>query len=225
MPNVQRFSDPKLRAAGGRSGSSARPIVLLGLLVLLALSSACAGGPPLAVKPGPYEPLAKDEGFLVVQVDTDLALERIDAGSRSIVRNLQPGRHLWLVRMKAGKMRWTAVEIVALASKDKSVELESKGVLNEREFEFDVVAGALNYPGEIVVRMYTPEWGAGAGVSIRNRNHSAMAIRRLSKSHPELVAAHPIRYAGSSGDEFLQFYTQKRSRVRGDAPIETGGSK
>lgn len=225
MPNVSGFSDPMHRSAGWRAGSLALPIALLGLLVLIV---ACAGGPPLAVKPGPFEPLAEGEGFLVVQVDTDLAIERIAAGSRPIVRDLQPGRHLWLVRMKAGKMRWTALELVAQAGRDRSIELESRGVLNEREFDFDVEAGALNYPGEIVVRMHTPEWGVGAGVSVRNRNHSAMAIRRLSKSHPELVAAHPIRYAGSSGDEFLQFYTQKRSAVRGEASEgrpDAGGSR
>ena len=225
MPNLQGISDPMRRSAGWRVGPIALPFALLGPLALIV---ACAGGPPLAVKPGPFEPLAKGEGFLVVQVDTDLAIERIDAGSHPIVRDLQPGRHLWLVRMKAGKMRWTGIRLVAQAGNTSAIELESQGVLNEREFEFDVEEGAINYPGEIVVRMYTPEWGVGAGVTVRNRNHSAMAVRRLSKSHPELVAAHPIRYAGSSGDEFLQFYTQKRAAVRGEASeghAGAGGSR
>ena len=186
---------------------------LVACLLSVGLLACASSAPPASVTPGPFEPLASDEGFLVVQIDSDLGVERLQAGSGVIARDLQPGRHLWLVRMKVGTYRWSGVRLLAQSQVDNMIRPESVGVLNEKEFEFDVEAGAVNYPGELVIRMNEPESGIVSGVLVRNRNHSAMAIRKLSKSHAPLLAAHPIRYAGSSGDEFLQFYTRERDRV------------
>jgi hypothetical protein len=194
---------------------SRSPFVVQGLVVLVALALlACAGGPPLAEPPGPTVPLAADEGFVVIQIDTDVGVEHIQLDHRDIVRDLQPGEHLWLIRMKAGRKRWTSVRLMPQSRTEDAIEPEAKGVLNEKEFEFDVQAGAINYPGELIVRFGVEDFGIGSGVSVRNRNHSAMAIRRLAKSHAKLLADHPLRYAGGSGDEFLQFYTQERDRMK-----------
>lgn len=208
----------------GRSRRFIRRFASFGSVVLLALTG-CASGPPTAVPPGPGQTLAKDEGFVVVHVDTELKLERLEANGRPIALDLHPGRHLWLVRMKAGRQRWTAVKFEVQPENDSPIRPRSKGVLNEQEFEFDVEAGAVNYPGEIIVRMRIPEWGANMGVSVRNRNHSAIAIRELMKSHPALLADHPLRYAGKSGDEFLQFYTKERERLRTDGASERASAE
>ena len=212
-----------------RPSSSRREPMLPGLLSAFLLSIgllACASSaPPASVMPGAFEPLASDEGFLVVQVDNDLAIERLHAGSHVLVRDLQPGQHLWLIRMKAGTYRWSGVRLLAQSQGGSTIRPEAVGVLDEKEFEFDVEAGAVNYPGEIVIRMDAPQYGIESGITIRNRNHSAMAIRKLSKSHTALLAAHSIRYSGSSADEFLQFYTRARDAraklTTGDAAPKT----
>jgi acetyl esterase/lipase len=177
----------------------------------------CASGPPTPVPGGGGEPLSSDEGYLVIHVDTDVAIERIAAGGQDFVRNLQPGRHLWLVRAKAGRARWTSVKLTPQPSNSGPIRPKAFSVLNEKEFEFEVEAGAVNYPGDLVIRLADPDAGIMAGISVRNRNHSAMAVRKLAKTHSGLLAAHPIRYAGSSGDEFLQFYTKERDRLAKNA--------
>ena len=209
------------------SGLHDRGPVSLGHLVAfflaLGLLACASSAPPPSVKPGPFEPLKSDEGFLVVQIDSDLGIERLDAGTRVVVRDLQPGQHLWMIRMQAGSYHWTGVRLIAQSHGTKVIRPDTVGVLEKKEFEFGVEAGAVNYPGEIVIRMDAPEYGLESGVTFRNRNHSAMAIRKLSKSHAALLAAHPIRYSGSGADGFLQFYTRARdarSRTK-PAPVET----
>lgn len=199
-----------------------------GVVLLCAVLAGCASSPPVAVPPGAFEPLAADEGFFVVGVDTEVAVERIAAGGQVFATELQPGQHLWLVRMKAGSARWTAVDLVPQLQADTTIRPKAGGVLNEREFEFEIEAGAVNYAGDLVIRLRSARYGIGSGFTVRNRNHSAMAIRKLAKTHAELLAAHPIRYAGSSGDEFLEHYTSVRDRRRKDerrASTEGGRAK
>lgn len=190
------------------------------LVVLFALSTACVGGPPVAVRPGPFEPLEAGVGFLVVQIDSDVGIERLDLDGRAIVRDLQAGQHLWIIRLEEGSYRWTAARLAPRSVGSGRIETKRIKVLDQEEFEFDVEAGEVNYPGEIVVWLADPDDGIWGGVSFRNRNHSAMAVRKLSESHPELLAAHPLRYAGTRGDEFLQFYTRlRKARTESDTPM------
>ncbi len=219
------------RAARGRvrddrrdgQGAPRRHAVALGVLVLML--AGCAGAPPAAIKPGPFEPLAENEGYLVVQIGNSLAVSEVVAGGLVLARDLQPGEHLWLTRVKAGRYRFSSVRIGAVGPRSPVLRPKPFGVLNEREFDFEVEAGKINYPGHLLVRFYDPKAGAGSGIVVRNRNHSAMAIRELSKSHPELIAAHPLRYAGYSGDGFLEFYTRERDRLRkpGQAKADSAG--
>lgn len=212
---------------GMRSGGNDRlrdrrkGIVSIALVVLsIALFAGCASAPPAAVRPGPFEPLEKGVGFLVIQIDAEVGIARLDLDGWAVVRDLQAGQHLWLVRMKAGNYRWTAARLAPQNVASGMIETKQIDVLDQEEFEFEVEAGQVNYPGEIVVWLADQEDGIWGGVSFRNRNHSAMAIRKLSKSHPELIAAHPLRYAGSRRDEFLQFYTQSRkSHAGAEAPV------
>jgi len=184
------------------------------------LLSGCASAPPASVKPGPFEPLGAGEGFLVVQVDTELGIERLQADRAVIARDLQPGEHLWLIRLPAGRYRWSEVRLTAQWHGTKTIRPETFTARDDREFSFDVEAGAVNYPGEIVIRLRDDDAGIVDGLSLRNRNHSAIAVRTLAKTHAPLLAAHPIRYAGESGDEFLQYYT----RMRAESPASREAS-
>ena len=133
--------------------------------------------------------------------------------SRPIARDLPVGRHLWIIRAKAGQYRWGGIRLLAQDHGSATIRPERKLESGRDEFAFDVEAGKINYPGHLLVRLRAPALGMRSGLSIRNRNHAAMAIRLLSKSHPDLIASRPIRNAGTSGDRFLDFYSRERDRL------------
>jgi hypothetical protein len=175
-------------------------------------------------------PLAADEGFLVVHVDTNAPLERLSAGNVAIVDGLGKGRYVWLVRMKAGRYAWTEIAFAAepisgnaqrVCRRDRVARVNPLSDLSgvERsEFEFDVEPGALNYAGELILNAEYHYLCRGAyRLWIRNRNHSAMALNSLMETHPAYLDALSIRYAGRSGDGFLEFYTRERKRLGAEA--------
>ncbi len=71
-------------------------------------------------------------------------------------------------------------------------------------------AGKINYPGELVIRKSSLSSWRNQILIVRNRNHSAMAVRDLKGSYDALLSALPLHYAGSSGDGFLEYYMKKR---------------
>ncbi|MFO0690130.1 MAG: hypothetical protein U0900_15640 [Myxococcota bacterium] len=90
------------------------------------------------------------------------------------------------------------------------------------EFVFEVRAGAINYPGHLLIALANPESGTVGGISIRNRNHAAMGMRKLARTHPELVGRHPIRFAGLEHDEFLELYSRERDALNAEGRPEAG---
>ena len=196
-------------------------------LVFAALAlAACASPRPIpVVLPDRPLSLAENEGLLIVQIDTNSNVQRISAGARVISENLPKGQHIWIASLPAGRYAWSEVRIEFVGLRNSYRPGQFKG-LNEHEFEFDVVAGQINYPGELVIRtdpdsyhfeVYRGRSGYYWDISIRNRNHSAMAIRSLLKSHSTLLDGYAVRYAGSSGDGFLDYYTREKARIRGSA--------
>ena len=93
------------------------------------------------------------------------------------------------------------------------------------EFAFEVRAGTINYPGHLLIALADPESGTVAGISIRNRNHAAMGMRKIAKSHPRLVERYPIRFAGLERDEFLELYSREREKLSAESRSESEGSR
>lgn len=217
-----RYDDPMTKSSPASSEWAARSrrirasarasAAAIALAAFLVAIGGCAGSPPVSVPPGTSDPLAPDEGFLVVQIDTALLLESVTASGVTLANSLPPGEHLWLVRMRAGNYRWDSLRLAAQTLASSSIRPVSVSVLNDQEFSFDVQAGKVNYPGHLLVDV--TESGIHGGVAVRNRNHSAMAIRKLLRSHADLIAAHDLRYAGRSGDEFLDYYSRERARAK-----------
>lgn len=199
-----------------------RRFLIEALVVFLLVLGACAvptPRPPIAASPP--APLAASRGYVVVHVDTNTVVDKLYAGRELISQALPAGQHIWLIDLPAGRHAWTGVRIT-FKEHVKTYRPEQFGGLNEREFEFDVVEGRINYPGELVIRTdpksyrFTVRRGRAGwfwNLSIRNRNHSAMAIRRLAKTFGDLFASHPIRYAGTSGDGFLDYYSRERTQL------------
>lgn len=165
-------------------------------------------------------PLAKQEGLLIIQIDTDVPLQWISFENARVAENVPKGRHIWVVRARAGDYAWNEIGIGAEVGREQTIEFDDYRALKKRkdwvwddEYEFDVEAAKINYPGELIIQRYAPGQGAGRGFWIRNRNHSAMAIRELQKTHAALLGMYPVRHAGAGHDGFLEYYSRERDRM------------
>ncbi|MCA9504403.1 MAG: hypothetical protein KC616_15035 [Myxococcales bacterium] len=187
---------------------------ILHLSLLVAWLAGCAGsGPPPVVTDGGGLVLAEDEGLFVVHVDSEVPIERLLLSDREIASNLPIGRHLFVVRLPAGSYEWTRIELRGddgrlVLHDPRRIDLE-----NDREFEVEIRAGHLSYAGELLVAKILAS-GSYGWMSLRNRNHSAMAVRSLLETSPDLIDRFPLHYGGSSGDGFLEHYSRERRRVR-----------
>jgi hypothetical protein len=206
--------------ARGRSTHALLPFV-----AAVAFACASPAPPPEIVMPGSGPDTSGDAGILVLHVDTNVPLSGLEANRRLIRGELAKGRYVWLVHLPAGRYAWTEVAFAAnpklgnvpsWCPRNRIVRFDPLTDLHgvERsEYEFDVEAGTINYPGELILRADYGICGMVGRARIRNRNHSAMALQSLMKTHAAIVDGLPIRYAGSSGDEFLQFFVRERANV------------
>jgi hypothetical protein len=186
------------------------------LAALLAGASACAGAPLPPVAPGAPLELSADEGLLVVQIDTEVPLARVWL-DRAVASGAVPsGRHVWLVRLPSGRYRFSRVAFGSRAGDAQTYRFEP----GDPDVRFDLEAGKINYPGELVIRAHAVARSARGGS--RSGTHSALAVRELRKVAAELLAAFPLRHAGPSRDGFLEHYSRERERVRRAAG--TGGA-
>jgi hypothetical protein len=163
---------------------------------------------------GPIE-LAPGEALLIIHIDTEVALESLVLNSRPVAWSLGKGRHIWMVRVREGRYRWKRIEI----GNDRPRRLKYQ-LKPDEELGFEVKAGKINYPGELSIRSGSPSgWGAETLI-VRNRNHSAMAVRELRGQYDAILRSLTLHYAGLSGDGFLEYYTRTRERP----PAESNGA-
>ncbi len=180
-----------------------RRVGLIGF-AFLGCATATATRPPITPEMVPS--LAEGEGLVIIDIDTDVAIRRLAANGGIAAENLAKGQHTWIVRAPAGAYRWKHFEVGFESGRAVRRFLDS----DDEEFEFDVVAGVLNYPGELIIRSDVMRRSSGHGIWVRNRNHSAMAVRALGKTHALVVDSFPLRYSGSSKDGFLAHYSKER---------------
>jgi hypothetical protein len=159
--------------------------------------------------------LAPDEALLIIHIDTDVALESLVLNSRPVARSLGKGRHIWMVRVREGRYRWKTIEMRNDRPRRLIHRLEP-----DEELVFQVKAGKINYPGELAVRLGSRSGWSDGTLVVRNRNHSAMAVRELRGRYDAVLRSLPLHYAGLGGDGFLEYYTRTRERP----PAESNGA-
>lgn len=197
---------------GGRIGRM-RPLRLFGVLSSLSMLSVGCFGPSLPrIDPErPFE-LAEDEGLLVIQVDTHSRLLRLVLSRAQVSEPVERGKHLFLVRARAGRYSWTGVQTPGPHGSRLRYTISGKSYLRPEELDFEVKAGFINYAGDLIIRetrkSYNEYW-----MNFRNRNHAAMAIRLLQQKYPALLERFPVRNASLSGDTFLDFYQSEKDRL------------
>ena len=211
---------PWRRSRFGSEGAALGPrkAMLFGACLLWSCFAGCAFHGMEVVERGMSVDLAENEGILILHVDTDVELKRLSLRSGQIAEDLPKGEHVWIVRARSGEHAWNRVDFGKEFGRRAHVYVEQFDGLSDEEFIFEIKAGSINYPGALIVRSETTPQPS---VWIRNRNHSAMAVRALLTQHPELLQSLPLRYAGSSGDEFLEFYTKERNPEHSDLEAES----
>jgi dipeptidyl aminopeptidase/acylaminoacyl peptidase len=171
-------------------------VIFLGLLCLFAVS---AHADPRRVQAGESIHLAPGEGVLALVVDSPLALQRVRVLGQVVahdisIDSLEPGRTLALYVVAAGSYRWDRV--------DTDI---SFGTDDDPEYAFEVRAGAVNYPGDMVFR---PRNSTRALMHVANRGLGV--LDRLEREYPALATL-PFEYIGHYPDPFPAFYQQQRA--------------
>jgi pimeloyl-ACP methyl ester carboxylesterase len=171
----------------------------LSSLLFLALAS-----PVLAeirrIDPGEPISLSENEGLVLIGVDSSaIRTLRITEVGRLFygtdLDDLPHRRNYHLYAFSAGRYRWDSIH-----SGGGRVNLD-----DDPEFEFQVEAGRLNYPGDLRFR-----WRGGQWASVYVVNHAVSAMEWLEITHPPATSL-PFHFTGRYPDPFPEFYRQQRA--------------
>ncbi len=166
--------------------------------------------------------LEKNEGVLVVHIDTNVALSSVVTSAGTVATDLSVGDHVFFVAVKSGTYSWTKV-----SRKIASNEFIWRLDVPYESRTFDVEPGAINYPGMLVVRRgptasaYEFAYRSDLRLGARILNRSAKTLLDLEREHPSWLAALPVRYTGLARDDFLTRYYEIRDQAsRADQATE-----
>jgi len=189
-----------------------RPFVITAAALCAALG--CTTARP--VLPGANPTLPEGEGFLVLDLVTDVQIARLECSGVIAAHDIPPGEHLVLLAIDAGAYRWNRV---SFSGPDGELRLE---LGRDGPWKFRVEPGRISYPGNLVFRGAELLWTAHR-LEARSLNRSSMAFHRLEKLYPELLGRYPILYTGHHRDDFLERYAAalgaaRRTAARPPAP-------
>lgn len=202
----------RLTAGAGICEKTRMVRLVPGIALALALCLGCVRPRPIAAGDAPT--LAPGEGILVVDVESDVPIQRLALSGFVAAERLEAGHHLALLVVGAGSYRWTAIQVPGAFG---SVRFR---IRREDEWAFRVEPGRINYAGQIFVRRH----GSGIGpLFARNLNRSAMAWLELGRRHPELVERYAMHYSGPAEDAF--FAELEALRAAGRAAGEAGSAE
>jgi dipeptidyl aminopeptidase/acylaminoacyl peptidase len=177
------------------------------LFVPMAVRDARAAGMyPLAT--GELPKLDADEGLLLVSVDTEQPLEAVYMKQEGallksrVLRKAAAGRASTLVRVAAGRYGWSTLRVGDWA---RSGYWADFNLDDDPESYFDVRAGVVNYPGDLVVKSID-----GRHAYIQSMNHGLLAIDWLDSNYPGLLEKRELVYSGHYADPFPAFYLKAR---------------
>ena len=149
------------------------------------------------------------EGLLLVTIDTEFPLEAVYMKQEGavlnsrVLKNPAAGRTTVLVRVAAGRYGWDKLRIGNWA---RSWSWWDYRLGSDPESYFDVRAGAINYPGDLVVRSISANRSY-----IQRMDHALLAIDWLESTNPGLLKQWPLVYTGPFADPFPAYYLKARA--------------
>jgi len=188
-------------------------VMMASLLLVSFVASGC-----MTIGLDPIDPalpidLDEGEGLLVIQLDSDLPIKKMYMDMAVMIRPLAKGKHIWITKIPQGWYSWRSVEIDGKGGPAGRYELKRSSYSRPDELDFLVKAGAINFAGELIIRSAGRQ-GRRYWLSFRNRNHGAMALRELLRTHAEVLDVYPLRTAGTGDDSFIEFYVRERDAIR-----------
>lgn len=206
------------RIEGGRRDALCRGVngvaAMLAMLCLLAVADAAAA--MRRIDPGEAPRLKPDEGLVVLAVDANAQISsiRVDhagGGNAEVLNYLGQGRTLGLYAAAAGEYEWARINVTGW-------NVRTRFDLKGENYRFEVIAGQISYPGELVMR---PLGWTSARIHVAN--HGLPAIDWLERNHPGPYRQYRFAYAGHYPDPFPEFYRAARADdERPPAELDSG---
>ncbi len=164
-------------------------VLLANLLLLVSCSQKVN-----SIKSNETGQLAKNNGYLLLSVDSVVNLEQLNiTGTKNVhlgAEDLAKGKHYILVDLPAGDYQISSAKL----NHWWLIQL-SEGFWN-----FTVRPGQISYVGELQLKGYSPEL----------ENRASMALQYLEKNHAELLKKFSVRYSGPGEDHYFEFVEAMR---------------
>lgn len=173
------------------------------IALALALASGLPGCVAPVVEPGGDLSLADDEGLLVVHTWSRWPLRRLDAGVRTIASGIPEGEDFRLVRMPAGRYRWSDAVF------QRNAPYYKLSTYRTGAWEFEVRPGVINYPGLLWIGETRLDGGMRTA-GMRSVNRSAWASVLLLQKFPEAFQRYEVVFTGFVRDDFLEVYRREK---------------
>lgn len=164
------------------------------------------------VRPGEDPTLAAGEGLLVVAVDSSIDISSLRIARQGNLRggetinDIAHGKSRTLFVLTAGDYQWAGLH----QAQSYNHELQ-----DDKEFQFHVKPGVINYPGDLV---YRPLGGMRAVIHATNRGLGA--IDWLRANNPGAYQRYRFEYTGHYADPFPAFYRAARALQPGKTDAE-----
>ena len=175
-----------------RDRSSLRGFAILAA-VLATGTAGCVSIRP--VEPGTLPRLGKDEGMLVVHVDTNTPIESLDFGWQRVLLDVGRGEHIVLMVVERGSYRWTALRMP---------NTSTSRLPGSDACRFAVEPGRINFIGTLLVVR------SGFRLEKRCIDRTASGLRLLQEQYPGVVGLFAPTYSGSARHVFLDHWGRAR---------------
>ncbi len=139
-----------------------------------------------------------NRGLLIVHIDTDILLGRVDAGRETIATDIEPGQHIFVVEAPARGYRWSEILVPTSWGGDMIFRLR-----REQQFQFEVHPGQISYPGVLHIRQApTSRWGSA--MYIRTFSRIGEIEQELYETFPELLEQFQITNGRVGRDDYFR---------------------
>lgn len=153
--------------------------------------------------------LKKDEGYILIAIyvesgylPTKITLEGTGWGNDITIKDLEGYNNYRLLAVSEGTYKFDRIY------------LNRKNYFNieEQEFELKVVAGKVNYAGDLSIQTGMNSGHSGStldGAMFFFNNKSSQALKYLEKNHIEHLKNYPLNYSGRQRDHFFDYVSQE----------------